>query len=185
MFGSQVCENCGNKADYVSSKPLEKFEVVKNACENASEITRKSNADLIIRQDAIDTVVQALDMIDHVPTWVVSKLVDALEHLPSAEPKINNTIHLCDSCQKVYPECDSTAKDVIFGTGAGNDNICACACYEPSAERKGKWIEDDDATVRGHCSSCGWESHYYEDDVIGMPFCPNCGASMVRGEEDD
>jgi len=52
----------------------------------------------------------------------------------------------------------------------------------PSAERKGKWIEDDDPTVKGHCSVCGWESHYYEDDVVGMPYCPNCGADM-RGEE--
>lgn len=51
------------------------------------------------------------------------------------------------------------------------------------AQRKGKWIEDDDPTVKGHCSVCGWESHYYEDDVIGMPFCPNCGARM-EGEEE-
>ncbi len=39
-------------------------------------------------------------------------------------------IHLCDSCKKSYPECDSTSKDVIFGTGIGNDNICVCLCYE-------------------------------------------------------
>lgn len=47
-------------------------------------------------------------------------------------------------------------------------------------EKTGKWVEDDDATVKGHCSVCGWESHYYEDDVVGMPFCPNCGTRMVN-----
>jgi len=57
----------------------------------------------------------------------------------------------------------------------------------PSAqpERKtGKWIEVDDYynCISGRCSVCGWESHLYEDDVVGMNFCPNCGADM-RGEQ--
>lgn len=53
-------------------------------------------------------------------------------------------------------------------------------------ERKtGRWIEVDDADDRisGRCSNCGWEAHLYEDDVVGMPYCPNCGARMARGEE--
>lgn len=58
----------------------------------------------------------------------------------------------------------------------------------PSAqpERKtGKWIEVDDAynRIRGRCSACGWEAHMYEDDVVGMRFCPNCGADMREGEQ--
>ena len=61
--------------------------------------------------------------------------------------------------------------------------------FLPSAQpkrKKGKWIEVDDAynRIRGRCSACGWEAHMYEDDVVGMWFCPNCGADM-RGEEDD
>lgn len=50
----------------------------------------------------------------------------------------------------------------------------------PSAERHGRWIEFDDAynRISGRCSVCGWESHLYEDDVVGMPYCPNCGAKM-------
>lgn len=44
--------------------------------------------------------------------------------------------------------------------------------------RHGKWIETEDDTIHGYCSVCGWESHLYEDDVIGMPYCPNCGARM-------
>lgn len=46
--------------------------------------------------------------------------------------------------------------------------------------RHGRWIEFDDAynLISGRCSVCGWESHLYEDDVVGMPYCPNCGAHM-------
>ena len=52
----------------------------------------------------------------------------------------------------------------------------------PSAdvvERKtGKWIDVDDYIISGSCSACGWQAHLYEDDVVGMNFCPNCGAKM-------
>lgn len=43
---------------------------------------------------------------------------------------------------------------------------------------QGNWIEVDDATISCVCSVCSWESHLYEDDVYGMPYCPNCGAKM-------
>ena len=43
---------------------------------------------------------------------------------------------------------------------------------------QGEWIEVDDYFIRCKCSICGWESHKYEDDVYGMPYCPNCGAIM-------
>lgn len=43
---------------------------------------------------------------------------------------------------------------------------------------QGEWIEVDDYFIRCKCSICGWESHKYEDDVYGMPYCPNCGARM-------
>ena len=56
----------------------------------------------------------------------------------------------------------------------------------PSAERHGRWIEFDDAynRISGRCSVCGWESHLYEDDVVGMPYCPNCGTRM-DGEQNE
>ena len=50
--------------------------------------------------------------------------------------------------------------------------------------KKGHWIEvndDEDITINGKCSVCGWESHLYADDVAGMPYCPKCGASMTEG----
>lgn len=55
----------------------------------------------------------------------------------------------------------------------------------PSADRpQGEWIEVDDYFIRCKCSICGWESHKYEDDVYGMPYCPNCGARM-KGIDDE
>ncbi len=58
----------------------------------------------------------------------------------------------------------------------------------PSAERNpdrkvGKWVEEDDDIIHGHCSSCGWVSVWQETDVFGMNYCPNCGADM-RGDND-
>lgn len=58
----------------------------------------------------------------------------------------------------------------------------------PSAQperKKGHWIEVDDHynRISGRCSACGWESHLYEDDVVGMNFCPNCGAKMEVNNE--
>ena len=57
----------------------------------------------------------------------------------------------------------------------------------PSADRpQGEWIEVDDASISCRCSACGWEAHLYEDDVYGMPYCPNCGAHMaVKGADDE
>ena len=45
------------------------------------------------------------------------------------------------------------------------------------------WIEyENDSLIRGKCSNCQWEAHLYEDDVVGMPYCPNCGAKMTNEE---
>ena len=43
------------------------------------------------------------------------------------------------------------------------------------------WIEyEDDSLIHGKCSNCQWEAHLYEDDVVGMQYCPNCGALMIK-----
>lgn len=49
---------------------------------------------------------------------------------------------------------------------------------------QGEWIEVDDSLISCKCSICGWESHMHEDDVYGMPYCPNCGARM-KGINDE
>ena len=46
----------------------------------------------------------------------------------------NNSVHLCNSCCREYPDCDAENDDIILGDGCGNDNICACNKYVPIAE---------------------------------------------------
>lgn len=57
---------------------------------------------------------------------------------------------------------------------------------EAEPVRHGHWIDADEEELilAGTCSACQWECHLYEDDVVGMPYCPNCGAKM-RGEADE
>ena len=40
-----------------------------------------------------------------------------------------NKINLCDNCDNNFANCK--AKNIIFGTGIGNDNIIACEKYKP------------------------------------------------------
>ena len=49
---------------------------------------------------------------------------------------------------------------------------------EALERKRGKWIEINDGLVKGYCSQCGWLSYYYENKIIGMNYCPNCGADM-------
>lgn len=69
-----------------------------------------------------------------------------------------------------------------------NKTICTAIKALPSADvqpvRHGHWIDFDDARISGKCSVCGWEAHLYEDDVVGMPCCPNCGATMDSDRND-
>ena len=58
-----------------------------------------------------------------------------------------------------------------------NNRISIC---EDKVEKIGKWLEGDGETISGVCSSCGWKSHFYEDDVVGMDYCPNCGFKMEK-----
>lgn len=46
--------------------------------------------------------------------------------------------------------------------------------------RHGYWIEPDDEDVLTACicSTCDWHGNIMEDDVMGMNYCPNCGARM-------
>ena len=46
--------------------------------------------------------------------------------------------------------------------------------------RHGYWIEPDDGDVLTACicSNCDWHGNIMEDDVMGMNYCPNCGARM-------
>ena len=53
-----------------------------------------------------------------------------METIEIQEFGLLNEIHLCDSCHEELPNCDD-GKHIIYGTGQGGDNICACSSYNP------------------------------------------------------
>lgn len=58
----------------------------------------------------------------------------------------------------------------------------------PTAERVGKWIEVENkwGGLEIRCSECG--AHVPRDEwgnAMQSAYCPNCGARMVEGEEDE
>ena len=51
--------------------------------------------------------------------------------------------------------------------------------YEEFENTEGYWIKYNKYSLaRGRCSLCGWEAHLHKSDIIGMPYCPNCGHRM-------
>ena len=133
---------------------------------------------LISRQAAIDAIMST-DETCYIYWKTYYK--DLIEALPSAQPKINNQINLCDTCKHNYPDCPAGKDDVLYGNGKGGDNICACSKYEVKKRNTGHWRKvSSDRHVRTAnyifaCSECG-------ETIIGTPnFCPNCGVDM-RGD---
>ena len=53
--------------------------------------------------------------------------------------------------------------------------------------RHGHWIESKIPCERYVCSECGGAAWYYDykGDVAKSRYCPNCGAKMDGGEDDD
>lgn len=106
-----------------------------------------------------------------------------LKALPSVTKKLNNQIHLCDSCKYNYPNCPAENEDVLFGNGVGNDNICCCAKYLASADRPhGEWVIDT-YNMELKCGICG-ETFRFDnvDEVLDYreyaKYCLACGARM-------
>lgn len=56
---------------------------------------------------------------------------------------MENEVHLCNSCHNEIPECNP--EFVIYGTAAGNDNICACSSYNSVHTRN--YDEERDITT--------------------------------------
>ena len=103
--------------------------------------------------------------------------IATLINLPSAQP---DTDEWCYDCKEYDPSrhCCPRFNRVIRET---------LKEVQPTIEERknGKWIEVEDFynRIRGRCSVCGWEAHMYEDDVVGMDYCPNCGARLENGED--
>jgi len=117
-------------------------------------LSQRADGDTISRQAAIDVMCELMhhwfggDSKDE-----IREIKRELGKLPSAQP--DNQINLCDNCKYLYPDCPSKNDDVIFGNGVGNDNICACNKYKPSAQLE-------------TCNGCEWEY------AFGYGECHHC-----------
>ena len=71
------------------------------------------------------------------------------------------------------------AHNHVNGTVDCND-IARFPAVDAEPVRHGHWIapEDGDRVTACICSICDWHGHIMEDDVMGMNYCPNCGAKM-------
>ena len=77
------------------------------------------------------------------------------------------------------------AVKMLYGGFGAIANINAIPSADVVERKRGKWIDVDDDfnIISGSCSACGWQAHLYEDDVVGMNFCPNCGADMRHPDD--
>lgn len=105
------------------------------------------------------------------------RVCDALALLKAQEP-IEARLNLCDSCAKLYPECDATADAIKFGCGVGNDNVIGCMAYvnrwKAQQPRVMTLEELDDLRGRGRAV-------YYEDrDAVAK--CQDMFYLAVIGE---
>ena len=89
-----------------------------------------------------------------------------MDDLISRQAAIEAVSRGCQEFRGIFAECEKNLNELS------------------TAEKKGKWVEEDDDIIHGYCSSCGWMSVWQETDVFGMNYCPNCGAKM-KGESDE
>lgn len=87
-----------------------------------------------------------------------------------------------DALWKINNEQDS-----VYYTSAIHSAVDAIESL-PSAERRGRWIEEYSANhFQAKCSACGESTLYgitydLEGNAYYMNYCPNCGAKM-EGEQ--
>ena len=92
---------------------------------------------------------------------------------------------------KLYEQYETNMRELVKSTNCENITLEALSLLcgakiiadAPTVDAvpvaHGRWIyPEEESTISGKCSCCGWEAHYYEDDVVDMPYCPNCGARM-------
>jgi len=127
----------------------------------------KVKDDTVSRQAAINAVKRLMGDSE------LSRTVQTGLHiLPSAQP--DNQTNLCDSCDYSYPDCPSKNDDVIFGNGIGNDNICACNKYKPSAQPEPIRINLNEP-IKVKLTDWGKEIYYHQYDrtnqIAGREIC--------------
>lgn len=82
--------------------------------------------------------------------------------------------------------CKQSRSDCLCHSLSRAD-ICGIIDDAPTLDlaivKPGKWIKitedfDIDEPFVGRCSVCGWFAGIDEANVVGMNYCPNCGAKM-------
>lgn len=108
---------------------------------------------------------------------------------------VENKVHLCDSCKKSYPSCsmDCEAKNIIFGTGVGNDNVIACSEYQSinvkekinNTKKTCKWKTKNYPMTAYWETDCGkfLTESILKEEKEGMKYCPYCGNLIEFIEE--
>jgi len=141
---------------------------------------------------------EALRILDTIPTK--GDEVDALEMAISA---LEQSVDVPTDTISRQAAIDALDGDVTV-TGRANADavlgyanlICDRIKGLPSAQRKGKWkFEKMKHIINGEvrdvmiCSECdaGWFRYDISDNTVRcIPnYCPNCGARMMKGEEDE
>ena len=93
----------------------------------------------------------------------------------------NNCVHY-EACKAMYQIAYKDFNNYTF--------IRACELYKSAADveevKHGQWIEVDDGVLIGNgkhieCSKCGT----WRKDKQKLNYCPNCGAKMDGGKQDD
>lgn len=129
--------------------------------------------DLINRQDAINALTEAnlKRHMDSVEGGQENRsAIRIIMELPSAEPTKLHVDHaLTEEEIKNLKQKIADAPIVLM----------------PSVERKGKWVVDDEFIDCSACRKEKWSRDLFEDLVKHFRYCPNCGARMNEGAEDD
>lgn len=84
---------------------------------------------------AIECLLHPQDADDSDMAKAIDTAVRALTLLKAQEP-IEARLHLCESCTKQYPDCNSDY--IEFGCGYGHDNVIGCDAYT------NRWAVDHD-----------------------------------------
>jgi len=107
-----------------------------------------------------------------------------MDDLISRQAALDALDAICDR------ECEYPKKQRAVMCGACRLGSAFDAIDElPSAERRGRWIEEYSANhFQAKCSACGESTLYgitydLEGNAYYMNYCPNCGARMDEVEE--
>lgn len=85
-------------------------------------------------------------------------------------------------------EMYTTVNDLISGYKGLKDDIDLHMKNYSSAQRKGRWIQNEQYEDRYKCSSCGreaWYPRFMSVFIEDYKFCPNCGSRNEVEKNDE